>query len=174
VEHTQGGRVEEGEIHFQNGQPIYARVGQINGQDALNRLLTWQNIHFAFTNNMPGAAGNIAQITGPITTTSPIAPQNVNDTLKDNAILGTNSSKTVMRTQPAPIFSPSVNERAVPQKRRQVDDVTSLPLTRRQRYIYFLVDGRRSISALSRTTGQSVQEVELILRELQEQGLITV
>jgi predicted Rossmann fold nucleotide-binding protein DprA/Smf involved in DNA uptake len=79
-----------------------------------------------------------------------------------------------MRAQPAPIFSPSVNERAVPQKRRQVDDVTSLPLTRRQRYIYFLVDGRRSISALSRTTGQSVQEVELILRELQEQGLITV
>jgi DNA-binding Lrp family transcriptional regulator len=55
-----------------------------------------------------------------------------------------------------------------------VEDVSSLPLTRRQRYIYFLVDGRRSIADLSRTTGKSIQEVELILRELQEQGLIAI
>jgi predicted transcriptional regulator len=52
--------------------------------------------------------------------------------------------------------------------------VLSLPLTRRQRYIYFLVDGRRSVSDLSRTTGKTIQEVELVLRELQEQGLISV
>jgi hypothetical protein len=49
-----------------------------------------------------------------------------------------------------------------------------LPLSRRQRYIYFLVDGHRSVSDLSRTTGKTIQEVELVLRELQEQGLISV
>ena len=34
IEHTQGGRVEEGEVFFQTGQPIYARVGHLVGQNA--------------------------------------------------------------------------------------------------------------------------------------------
>lgn len=62
----------------------------------------------------------------------------------------------------------------VPQKRHIEKDVLSLPLTRRQRCVYFLVDGHRTLSDLARTTGKTVQEVELILSELQEQGLISV
>jgi hypothetical protein len=49
-----------------------------------------------------------------------------------------------------------------------------LPLTRRQRFIYLLVDGRRTIADLSRCTGKNIQEVQLILGELQEQGLVAV
>ncbi len=47
LEHTQAGRVEEGEVFLQAGQPIYARVGQLVGQDALNWLLRWRNIYFS-------------------------------------------------------------------------------------------------------------------------------
>ncbi len=46
IEHTQGGKVEEGEVFFQAGQPIYARVGHLVGQDALNWLLKWRNIYY--------------------------------------------------------------------------------------------------------------------------------
>jgi len=62
----------------------------------------------------------------------------------------------------------------VPQKREVERDVLSLPLTRRQRFIYFLVDGRRTVADLSRCTGKNIQEVELILSELQEQGLVNI
>src|SRR5215467_11407937 len=46
IEHTQGGRVEPGELYLQAGQPVYARVGQLIGRDALNYLLRWRNIYF--------------------------------------------------------------------------------------------------------------------------------
>ena len=61
-----------------------------------------------------------------------------------------------------------------PQKRDVGRDVLSLPLTRLQRHIYFLVDGHRTLSDLSRCTGKSIQEIELVLRELQTQGLVTI
>ena len=69
--------------------------------------------------------------------------------------------------------SPGI-EWLVPQKRDTERDVLSLPLTRRQRFIYFLVDGRRSLSDLSRCTGKTIQEIELILSELQAQGLVSI
>src|SRR5260370_12365377 len=53
IEHTQGGRVEEGELYLQAGQPIYARVGQLVGQDALNWLLQWRNVYFTITTEDP-------------------------------------------------------------------------------------------------------------------------
>jgi hypothetical protein len=171
VEHSQGGRLEEGEIYFQDGRPIYARVGQLVGQDAVNWLLTWHNVHFAFITDVPRPPVNIAPITGPITTPSRIPRMNANSSAEEASPLSRNSSDTASRPNSNP---PPGIEWLVPQKRRVGEDVLSLPLTRRQRYIYFLVDGRRSVSDLSRTTGKTIQEVELVLRELQEQGLITV
>ena len=171
VEHSQGGRLEEGEIYFQDGRPIYARVGQLDGQDAVNWLLTWHNVHFAFITDVPRPPANIAPITGPITTPSRIPRLNANSSAEEVNPRSRNSSDTASRPNPIP---PPGIEWLVPQKRRVGEDVLSLPLTRRQRYIYFLVDGRRSVSDLSRTTGKTIQEVELVLRELQERGLISV
>ena len=51
IKHRQGGKVEEGEVFFQAGQPIYARVGNLVGQDALNWLLNWRNIYFTMGND---------------------------------------------------------------------------------------------------------------------------
>ncbi|HEX6484759.1 MAG TPA: DUF4388 domain-containing protein [Ktedonobacteraceae bacterium] len=174
VEHSQGGRLEEGEIFFQDGQPTYARVGQLIGQDAVNWLLTWRNVHFAFITDVPRPPANIAPITGPVTTSSRVPRLDANTSLDEGSPLNRNSSNSVARPNPTPPLPPPGIEWLVPQKRRVGEDVLSLPLTRRQRYIYFLVDGRRSVSDLSRTTGRTIQEVELVLRELQEQGLISV
>ena len=62
----------------------------------------------------------------------------------------------------------------IPQKRGIEREVLALPLTRRQRFIYFLVDGRRTVADLARCTGKNIQEIELILSELQEQGLVAI
>ena len=50
----------------------------------------------------------------------------------------------------------------------------SLPLTRPQRSIYFLVDGHRTVSDLARCTRKSIQEIERLLSELQDRGLVAV
>lgn len=174
VEHAQGSRLEEGEIYFQDGRPIHAVVGQLVGQDAVNWLLTWHNVHFAFISDAPRPPVNIAPVTGPVTTTLRVPRQNANTSLKEESPLNPATSNVSSRAIVNPFLSPSADQRRVPQKRRVREDVLSLPLTRRQRYIYFLVDGRRSVYDLSRTTGKGIQEVELILRELQEQGLISI
>jgi len=126
IEHTQGGRVEEGEVFFQTGQPINARVGHLVGQDALNWLMKWRNITYT---------------------------------------IGTEESLQSVSSTPG-------IEWLVPQKRGIEREVLALPLTRRQRFIYFLVDGRRTVADLARCTGKNTQEIELILSELQEQGLV--
>ena len=128
IEHSQGGKVEEGEVFFQTGQPIHARVGHLVGQDALNWLMKWRNI--TYTIGTDESLQSVASTTG--------------------------------------------IEWLVPQKRGIEREVLALPLTRRQRFIYFLVDGRRTVADLARCTGKNTQEIELILSELRVQGLIAV
>src|SRR5437763_13185285 len=99
IEHSQGGRVEEGEVFFQTGQPIYARVGHLVGQNALNWLMKWRNINYT---------------------------------------IGTDASLQSVASTPG-------IEWLVPQKRGIEREVLALPLTRRQRFISFLVNGRRPV-----------------------------
>ena len=179
VEHTQGGRIEEGEVYIQAGQPIYARVGHLVGQDALNWLLKWRNINFSLgaedlrhplgTPGTPAANDtNTATVPEPQpASSSSLSAENFTGLASDRAPAEANSSSH------GNSYTPGV-EWLVPQKRNVDRDVLSLPLTRRQRFIYFLVDGRRTLSDLSRCTGKNIQEIELILDELQVQGLVAV
>ncbi|TMF46632.1 MAG: DUF4388 domain-containing protein [Chloroflexi bacterium] len=144
IEQANNGRIQEGEIHLQAGQP---------GQEALTRLLLWRNVQFTFHLDTPAASPSAGAF--------PLPAQSSSE--QSN---GSGSS----RVSPS---SPGI-EWLVPQKRDTERDVLSLPLTRRQRFIYFLVDGRRSLSDLSRCTGKTIQEIELILSELQAQGLVSI
>jgi hypothetical protein len=183
VEHTQGGRVEEGELYLQAGQPIYARVGQLVGQDALNWLLKWRNVYFSINAEdlkLPaGVSESVSSNSSGLsavpasTAQSPLPKRSPNES---NSSIGQASERDRDNTSDqvrASSYTPGI-EWLVPQKRNIERDVLSLPLTRRLRFIYFLIDGRRTISDLSRCTGKNIQEVELILRELQEQGLVIV
>jgi hypothetical protein len=176
LEHTQGGRVEEGEVFLQAGQPIYARVGHLNGQDALNWLLRWRNIYFSIGQEestlpasapAPGKDENSSAVTAPLRQRS--LPADVGSVGPVRG--GTRGDKN--GSTPGNSYAPGI-EWLVPQKRGVEREVLSLPLTRRQRFIYFLVDGRRTVSDLSRCTGKNIQEIELILNELREQGLVAV
>lgn len=65
-------------------------------------------------------------------------------------------------------------EQRVPQKVGPERDAQSLPLSRRQRFVYFMVDGRRTAGELAHFTNKTILEVEVILGELQDLGLIVI
>ena len=161
LEYTQGGRVEEGEVFLQVGQPVYARVGRLVGQDALNWLQSWHNIYFSMDTEESTRVAAPRDVNGN-RFIEVAAPQPQQATL--NGGIG---------SAPSSFVAPGM-EWLVPQKRGVEREVLALPLTRAQRYIYFLVDGRRTISDLARCTRKNLQEIELILNELQAQGLVVV
>ena len=184
IERIYGGLFEEGEIYFQSGHPIYARQGQVASADALNRLLSWQQVYFAFltdqplpSTNMPSPIGiraNVATATDPgALSVNPTRP-NPNNT----GPLDGRSQENIPGSNPQPAFPLTGNtpglEWLVPQKLGNDRNVLALPLTRPQRSIYLLIDGKRTVSDLARCTRKNFQEIERLLSELQERGLISI
>ena len=176
IEHTQGGKVDEGEVFFQAGQPIYARVGQLVGQNALNWLLQWRNINYTMATDksiqsIATTAVSNENSSAPLPSSTPkySPPNRSNSTVSVGAYAGVDRRESPINNT----YTPGI-EWLVPQKRGIEREVLALPLTRRQRFVYFLVDGRRTVSDLSRCTGKSIQEIELLLSELQGQGLVAV
>jgi len=162
IEQYSGGRIQEGEIYLQAGQPVFVRLGQIVGPEALNRLLNWRNVQFTIQLNEPDTTPITLPVgNGHAAPAFPAQSENARDLSADSDVARANSSVPGL-------------EWLTPQKRDVGRDVLSLPLTRRQRFIYFLVDGRRTLSDLSRCTGKNIQEIELILKELQAQGLVNI
>src|SRR6266700_3245859 len=62
VGHMQENRFEEGEIYFQAGQTTYARTGQLLGQEALLRMLSWRQIYFTFLADQTRPPVNIPSV----------------------------------------------------------------------------------------------------------------
>jgi hypothetical protein len=161
--YVRDGRRETGEIYLLAGQLIYARVGTLTGQEALRYLLNWRNVEFAFATGVPRPPANIS------------SKFNVNSVLTPAHFFMAKASGMSGSPQTVPgmqMSGFSVMPERAPQKTGsgQVDLLPSL--TRPQRHIYMLVDGKRTIPDLVRTTGKSQQEVEAILRELRQRDLI--
>ena len=79
VECSLEGRLEEGEVYLSTGQPIYARAGRLVGIDALNYLISWRNIHFAFVTDVLRPPMNIFTATRQSSVTTPLnwRPSNI-------------------------------------------------------------------------------------------------
>ena len=175
IEHTQGGKIEDGEVFFQTGQPVQARAGHLLGQDALNWLMKWRNITYTIGTDealQPDAPTIVNNRNRDATTPSPTpsyVPPNRMPSEQVVAQIQANEKGTILSNTSTPGI-----EWLIPQKRGIEREVLALPLTRRQRFIYFLVDGRRTVADLARCTGKNIQEIELILSELQEQGLVAI
>src|SRR5438034_2218712 len=198
VERFQGGRFEEGEIYFQGGQPTYAHTGNMSGQEALTWMLNWHQVFFTFivedqrtpaiiSSGIPPHAGDALAPNVPTASFPTSLPQgNANRSLPTTGPkLPQMNNREVPRSVNEPEKSSKSDEQSgvtgtpglewlVPQKVGKERDVLSLPLTRPQRSIYLLVDGRRTISDLSRCTRKSLQEIERLLTELREQDLISI
>ncbi|MDQ2714378.1 MAG: DUF4388 domain-containing protein [Chloroflexota bacterium] len=181
IEHPRNGWFEEGEVYVHMGQPIYAYSGQAPAQEALSRMLSWRQIRFAFLVDIPRPTPNLP-ITGALhavdanSAFAALAPANYTQVHTDALDLGSVTAEVSgylgVSTEDHS-YRPGL-EWITPQRVSADRDVLSLPLTRRQRSIYLLVDGNRTISDLARCIGKSVQEVERLLLELQRQGLLKI
>lgn len=176
VECSQGKRLEEGELYILAGQPIYARTGKLLGHEALRYLLNWRNIYFSFSTDVPRPPANIspAFTTSNATSSLYAAPPG---TMPDPVARGPRWSAVEERDTSFPLNrsrSASGSAWLVPQKTDLGRDILTLPLTRRQRLVYFLVNGQRTIGDLARTSGKAISDIELILSELQGQGLVVI
>ncbi|MEO7018576.1 MAG: DUF4388 domain-containing protein [Ktedonobacteraceae bacterium] len=171
VEYSQGGYLEEGEIYLQAGEPISAHVGSLTGNEALHYLLGWRNIYFAFSTEIPSPSVNIVSGVRAGRASAPVNPMFAPPSQGPRWNLVEEHTAAV-----APRTPPSVSNMTwlVPQKAAHAQNALSFSLTRRQRLIYFLIDGQRSVGDIARTTGKSVMDVELMLSELQERGLIVM
>ncbi len=184
IERIQDGLFEEGEIFFQNGQPIFAHQGQTTGTEALSRMLNWHHIYFAFLTDSPQPAANIpasirtranvaiatdprSQSVNPFWLKPDTASPFESRSREDGAGVNAQTSSSLSSNIPG-------LEWLVPQKLGNDRNVLSLPLTRPQRSIYLLIDGKRTVSDLARCTRKSFQEIERLLSELQERGLISI
>ena len=201
VERIQGSHFEEGEIYLQAGQPTYAHTGQLLGQEALLRMLNWRQIYFTFLANQPRPPVNIPSVLS-ANDNMPIAANSSRNSPGSNPSL-LNTNRNIPAVSPTSPRLPQVNLNGIPDKGSGRDPryaqntfdsnasipgfewlaprkignerhVLSLPLTRPQRSIYMLVDGHRTIADLSRCIRKSVPEVERLLTELQERGLISI
>ena len=124
----------------------------LTGQGALSQLLTWRQVYFAF---FPEALKEM-----PPSMSSAPAPSYVRQ------------PRTLVPRLPSPEHNNAHEQR--PQKLVNEQNVMNLPLTRTQRSLYMLVDGRRTIADLARFTNKDVQEVHRLLSELQANGLISL
>lgn len=157
VECVQQGYVVKGELYILTGQPIYARAGKLSGQEALEYMLTWRAISFSLGADALRPPANLSsqiRISPPVTQPAvlPLRPP-------DASIARQNEGQ-------------KRSEWLIPQKVPLDQPAFALPLTRRQRLIYFLVDGQRAIGDLSRCSGKDLAEVEAILHELYLGGLV--
>jgi len=183
IESQQGNVLEEGEIHVENGQITYARTNQSGGQAALQTILGWRGVYFTFATQDYPAQVNIAS---PDTAASPVTTKVQRET--PLGLPAASGSDTYLPITPPGIPQLDIGSTAeasrlsatmpgtewiIPRRVDKEQDVLSLPLTRPQRSIYMLVDGRRSVSDLARCTRKTMQEIVRMLSELQERGLIT-
>ena len=187
IERLHESRYEEGEVYVQGGRVVYAKVGQLVGQEALIQLLQWRQIYFAFlsdagrpTADISASAGVIGTSTAPFpvsTLTPPRFPAvNGNTPLREGEVSrtgGLESPPAQIAPKAAETSTPGL-EWLTPHKVGGERDVMALPLTRPQRSIYLLIDGRRTVADLSRCTRKSMHEIERLLAELQEHGLISI
>jgi hypothetical protein len=184
AEYVQRGRLEEGEIYLAAGQPIYAHTGRLVGIEALNYLLSWRNIRFSFVTDVPQPPVNIYFSSRQSNTTTPLGVRTQPFTpmrlpVTDGLRWNTQPQPTVQPPSP-PVQPPAPPvrastpgiERMIPYKNGPERDVVSLGLARRLRVIYFLIDGQHSVADLAQTTHKTIQEMEVLLNELRDLGLI--
>lgn len=148
----------EGELYLQAGRPVSARLGSMVGQEALSRLLNWRSIQYRFQPQEPERAPSGLQVGQDEDAPTFPAPSD-----RDH-LTGDEASRASL---PGPGLAWQV-----PHRRDEDRDVLTLPLIRRQRVMYLLVDGHRTLADLSRCSGKTLQDVEFIVRELQAQGLV--
>ena len=147
-----GGISEVGTIAFHDGQIINADVGRMRGADAFKKLMMWTRCYFVFEPVSPSSPPLIA-LPSPRSENNSIEPRNPQELPGESVSVGT-----------------------VPQRSQytqgMIPDFQRLGLSRMHRQLFLLNEGRRCVHALTRQIGRHPQELQAILVDLENAGLI--
>lgn len=157
VERSAGQAIEEGYIVFVNGRIADAKANQYSGLAAFNYLKTWGSCRFSFIN--------------------------VSDTDATLALgsFSLNHAQTPRTTNPLnPLASADAYNTKAPSpfpRRSQAGEAALIHpeaagLQRTHRRLLLLINGQRSPNELARLMARNFEEVQILLNELEQAGLI--
>jgi hypothetical protein len=185
VKRGKGATEEEAYLAFVNGQLIEARVGQQTGVEAFNRVSVWRECLVAFiSSNQANVASPVISLQDndrkrderpvkspdtPIPQFLPISPlRRRSGSLEEGKtnIQGRGSSMTSFSSLAVPVVMKPINIslRIIEQK----------GFSRVHRQLLLLVDGKRTCADLVRLTMRKPEEIEKVMRDLEQDNIIRV
>jgi hypothetical protein len=194
---------EEGVVTFVNGQVVEARAGRRGGSVALNWLSTWGYSRYAFVSpttdevvwSHTSSSANIFRsqkitdslpmlgIQRPTTGRLPTRIESAPQALIPPSARSLRSTKDLQGTTTPPLGADA--EANAASRQPVVPYRTQLPesalrviertgLSRTHRHLFLLVDGRRSMTELTRLIGKREQDLVELLDDLQRASLVRV
>jgi len=172
VERGEGMKLEDGEIIFSNGQVIQAQGGRLQGQEALSWLSTWSTCRFIF---VPETKAATTRPLGSSQLTSlPAARSTITQPLKDTQphlpVASSTRQELDWIEQKSPATQPGPHRTCAAEDAFRLLDRAGL--SRSHRHLFLLVDGHRTIVELVRLTGRPPEEVQRLLHDLEDIGVI--
>ncbi|BCL79874.1 DUF4388 domain-containing protein [Ktedonobacteria bacterium brp13] len=193
VERGEAEQQEKGEIVFSNGHIVDVHCGQLSGMAAFNQLQTWGPCRFVFVNNSTEQAPGALQEYSPLTTreNSPRTTGSMTTIQRD-----TQPNKTTQRQSTGPLSAFSTgplppkpapmqqsgtgwagdNRGPTPRRTSPADEglarLAQFQVSRQHRQCYLLIDGRHSFAELIRLMNRTPGEVQQILQDLINIGIV--
>ena len=197
VEHVGEQGSEKGEIFFVNGDTVFARTERESGETALHRVMNWNEVRYIFTEGAKAPMGMEMRNRGRFAqrpvhgTMRPVVPIELQETRQTPAIGMPAIPKSIR--PPAITVTPAFPYAKVPASQREagvenhpqpgihaifrvLPTVTMQPvmmkMERRERIIFLLLDGRRTLQDVARLVHRDELDVARILVRLYKQGYI--
>jgi len=174
VERGEGMTFEEGAITFVNGQAVDALTELTNGPDALRWLGSWGICRYEF---IPTPTSTLPSI--PASVRTPAFDRGMTDTGTHPRIPTSPLRESAARKQASNGRMPAISlipASVVPHPAKSPDEslrrVEQLGFSRHHRRLLLLVDGQRSIAEMVRLIGHTQYDVQKLLVDLEQAGII--
>jgi hypothetical protein len=178
VERGEGMSFEEGLITFVNGQVVNAKASLFNLQDPLHWLRSWEACRYEFipmpTSRIPAISPPTRppmsnQVPDPKMMDTGTHPRIPTSPLRESAARRQASSGRI----PAIVLMPvSLIPHPLQSLQEALRRVEQQGLSRQHRRLVLLVDGQRTIAELVRLIGHTQYEVQKLLMDLEQAGII--
>ena len=154
VERNAGQTMEEGYIVFSNGRVVDAWTNRYRGLAAFNYLNTWGSCRFSFIN---------ANDTRTISSSGPYSSNNGSTPSAAGPLASIDASGRAVHSP-----FPRLTEAGM----AVISDPEAASVQRLHRRLLLLINGQRNLAALARLMARSPGEVQVLLDDLEQAGLI--
>jgi hypothetical protein len=174
VERGEGMTFEEGVITFVNGQAVDAQAAFYNFQDALRWLGSWGTCRYEFISTPTAKLPSI-----PASASTSAFDQGMTDTGTQPRIPTSPLRESAARRQASNGGMPAISlmpASLVPHPAKSLEEslyrVEQSGFSRHHRRLLLLVDGQRTIAEMVRLIGHTQYEVQKLLVDLEQAGII--